>query len=58
MKLRSFLDEFDFEYEFVSSTEKYKNGDFNETILNIFENYSKIQDIILPTLRSERKRNL
>ena len=54
-KLRSFLDEFDFEYEFVSSTEKYKNGDFNETILNIFENYSKIQDIILPTLRSERK---
>ena len=32
-KLRSFLDEFNFEYEFVSSTEKYKNGDFNKTIL-------------------------
>ena len=54
-KLRSFLDEFNFEYEFVSSTEKYQNGDFNETILNIFDNYNKILDIILPTLRTERK---
>ena len=54
-KLRSFLDEFNFDYEFVSSTEKYQNGDFNETILSIFENYPKILDIILPTLRSERK---
>ena len=54
-KLRSFLDKFNFEYEFISSTEKYKNGDFNNTILNIFENYTKILDIILPTLRSERK---
>ena len=54
-KLRSFLDEFDFDYEFVSSTEKYKNGDFNSTILNIFDNYQKILDIILPTLRAERK---
>ncbi len=54
-KLRSFLDEFNFDYEFVSSTEKYQNGDFNETILNIFENYPKILDIILPTLRAERK---
>ena len=35
-KLRSFLDEFNFDYEFVSSTEKYQNGDFNEAILSIF----------------------
>ena len=54
-KLRSFLDEFNFDYEFVSSTEKYQSGDFNETILSIFENYTKILDIILPTLRAERK---
>ena len=54
-KLRSFLDKFNFDYEFVSSTEKYKNGDFNSTILHIFDNYAKILDIILPTLRSERK---
>ncbi len=54
-KLRSFLDNFNFDYEFVSSTEKYKNGDFNSTILNIFDNYQIILDIILPTLRAERK---
>ncbi len=54
-KLRSFLDKFNFEYEFVSSTEKYKNGDFNKIILNIFDNYNKILEIILPTLRSERR---
>ncbi len=54
-KLRSFLDKFNFDYEFVSSTEKYQNGDFNKTILNIFDNYKKILEIILPTLRSERK---
>ena len=54
-KLRSFLDEFNFDYEFVSSTEKYQNGEFNSTILNIFDNYKKILDIILPTLRAERK---
>ncbi len=54
-KLRSFLDKFNFNYEFVSSTEKYQNGDFNDTILDIFENYNKILEIILPTLRAERK---
>ena len=54
-KLRSFLDKFNFDYEFVSSTEKYKNGDFNTTILNIFDNYKKILNIILPTLRAERR---
>ena len=54
-KLRSFLDEFNFDYNFVSSTEKYKSGDFNNTLLDIFENYNKILEIILPTLRSERK---
>ena len=34
-KLRSFLDEFNFDYEFVSSTDKYQSGDFNETILSL-----------------------
>jgi len=38
-KLRSFLDEFSFDYSFVSSTEKYKSGDFDETIIKILENY-------------------
>ncbi len=54
-QLRKFLDDFNFEYLFVSSTEKYKNGDFDSTLLEILENYQKILEIILPTLRAERK---
>ncbi len=54
-KLRSFLDEFKFNYNFVSSTEKYQSGEFDSTIIEILENYEKILEIILPTLRFERK---
>ena len=54
-KLQSFLDKFNFKYEFISSTKKYKNGDFDETLIKILENYESILSIILPTLRSERK---
>ena len=55
-KLRSFLDQFKFDYEFVSSTEKYRSGDFDSTLISILENHHKIISIILPTLRSERKK--
>ena len=41
-KLRSFLDQFEFDYKFVSSTEKYKSGDFDSTIISILENHEKI----------------
>ena len=54
-KLRFFLDEFNFEYDFISSTEKYKSGFFDKTIIEILQNYEKILEIILPTLRKERK---
>ena len=54
-KLRSFLDEFKFDYNFVSSTEQYTNGFFDNTIIEILQNYEKILEIILPTLRKERK---
>tara|TARA_B100000029_G_scaffold348103_1_gene340466 strand:- start:4510 stop:6132 length:1623 start_codon:yes stop_codon:yes gene_type:complete len=54
-KLKSFLDQFNFEYEFMSSTEKYKSGDFDNVLIKILENYKEIISVILPTLRSERK---
>ena len=54
-KLCSFLDRFKFEYEFVSSTNKYKSGDFDKTLTTILENYEEIISVILPTLRSERR---
>ena len=54
-KLRSFLDKFNFEYEFISSSESYKNGKFDEIIITILQNYDAILSIILPTLRPERQ---
>ena len=54
-KLKSFLDKFNFDYEFISSTEMYKSGKFDKTLISILENYEAILDIILPTLRTERK---
>ena len=54
-QLRFFLDEFNFEYEFVSSTEKYQKGDFDNTLIHILQNHDSILSIILPTLRNERK---
>ena len=54
-KLRTFLDQFKFEYEFVSSTNKYRSGEFDEILISILENHEEIQSIILPTLRKERR---
>ena len=53
--LKSFLDGFGFAYEFFSATECYKNGDFDEALLKVLENYEAISDVILPTLGEERR---
>tara|TARA_B100000242_G_C42923740_1_gene428325 strand:+ start:110 stop:877 length:768 start_codon:yes stop_codon:yes gene_type:complete len=55
--LKEFLNEYNFEYEFVSSTEKYKSGEFDQYILKILQNYEKIINVVLPTLRKERREN-
>ncbi|MBK6493174.1 MAG: lysine--tRNA ligase [Sphingomonadales bacterium] len=52
--LREFLDRFGFEYEFVSSTERYNAGAFDEALKNVLRHYQAIMDIMLPTLRKER----
>jgi len=54
-KLRSFLDAFDFEYEFLSATECYTSGRFDATLLKVLANYQRVVDIILPTLGPERR---
>lgn len=54
-RLRSFLDTFEFDYEFVSSTECYKSGRFDETLLAVLGAYDKVMKIILPTLGAERQ---
>ncbi len=54
--LKNFLKKFNFEFSFKSSTENYKNGTFNESLKRVAEKYDDIMNIILPTLRSERRK--
>jgi lysyl-tRNA synthetase class 1 len=53
--LRRFLDTFGFEYEFISATEFYKSGRFDETLLKACERYDAIMEIMLASLREERQ---
>ena len=54
-RLRAFLDQFGFDYEFLSATEVYKSGMMDATLLRMLEVYDKVMDIILPTLGPERR---
>ena len=54
--LKNFLDNFNFDYNFKSSTSLYKSGFFNTSLKTILENYDGIMNIILPTLGKERQK--
>ena len=54
--LMEFLKKFKFNFIFKSSTENYKKGLFNNGIIRVLEKYDEIMNIILPTLRSERRK--
>jgi len=54
--LKNFLNKFNFNYTFKSSTELYKSGFFNSTLQLILENYQGIMDIIIPTIGKERQK--
>jgi len=54
--LIEFLKKFKFNFIFKSSTENYKKGIFNNGIERVLEKYDDIMNIILPTLRSERRK--
>src|SRR5262245_41882233 len=69
-RLRAFLDQFGFEYEFLSSTECYTSGRFSPTLLSapdgftwgrcdatllrVLERFDTVMGIMLPSLREER----
>ena len=53
--LRGFLDRFGFDYEFVSSTEYYAGGRFDDAIRNVLRHWDAILGVMLPTLREERR---
>ena len=54
--LKKFLAQFNFKYNFLSSTKLYKSGFFNEPLKKILENYDEIMNIIIPTLGKERQK--
>ncbi|GLK47863.1 lysine--tRNA ligase [Brevundimonas intermedia] len=54
-RLRAFLDGFGFDYEFMSSTETYKSGVFDATLLTLLERFDAVMAIMLPTLGEERR---
>ena len=53
--LRSFLDQFGFEYEFLSATQCYHSGMMDATLLKMLAVYDDVMAIILPTLGPERQ---
>ncbi|MEH6474650.1 MAG: lysine--tRNA ligase [Sneathiella sp.] len=54
-RLVAFLDQFGFKYEFKSSTEAYKSGEFDETLKLVLQKYDQVINVILPTLGPERQ---
>jgi len=54
-RLRAFLDQFGFEYEFASSTEYYQSGKFDPMLLRVLERFDEIMAIMLPSLGGVQK---
>ncbi|MEE8351029.1 MAG: lysine--tRNA ligase [Rhodospirillales bacterium] len=55
-RLKTFLDTFGFEYEFLSSTDCYTSGRFDEALLGVLVSYDKVINVILPTLGEDRRK--
>lgn len=53
-RLREFLDTFGFEYDFKSSTEIYKSGQFDEALLKMLSLHEEVRQAVLPILGEER----
>jgi len=53
--LREFLDRYGFDYEFLSSTNCYGSGRFDEALKAVLRHYDAIMAVMLPTLRAERR---
>jgi lysyl-tRNA synthetase, class I len=53
-RLRAFLDQFGFDYEFMSSTACYTSGRFDEALLKVLRHFEQVMEVMLPSLREER----
>ena len=54
--LRYFLDRFGFDYEFVSATDRYTSGAFDEVIRKVLTSWDAILGVMLPTLGEDRRK--
>lgn len=54
-RLRAFLDGFGFDYDFMSSTDCYTSGRFDEVLLKVLARFDAMQAVMLPTLGEERR---
>ena len=54
--LRRFLDQFGFDYEFLSATDCYRDGRFDDTLREVLRQWDAILGVMLPTLREERRK--
>lgn len=54
-ELREMLDDTGIPYKFISSTEEYKSGTYNEVLQLALARNQEILDVILPTLRPENR---
>ncbi|MFL6858288.1 MAG: lysine--tRNA ligase [Allosphingosinicella sp.] len=54
--LRDFLDRFGFDYEFLASSDCYGSGRFDAALRQVLRRWDAILDVMLPTLREERRR--
>ncbi len=54
--LRRFLDRFGFDYEFLSATDCYTSGRFDDVLRKVLRGFDAIMGVMLPTLREDRRR--
>ena len=54
--LRRFLDRYSFDYEFLSATDCYTSGRFDEVIRKVLLGWDAIMGVMLPTLGEERRK--
>ena len=54
--LREFLDRFGFDYQFVAASHRYNSGAFDDALKQVLRQNQAILDIMLPTLREERRK--
>jgi len=54
--LRGFLDRFGFDYDFVSATDCYTRGEFDDIVRRVLRAWDAIMGVMLPTLGEDRRK--